>query len=505
MAYFIGVDIGCTVVKSGIYSVEGEEIAVSSCYSLPVTVAAGFSERDMELLWQDVCKTLTAVLQQSGVLATEIKGIGFSSHGKGLYAINKKGKPVRNGILSSDNRTEQQIAELITPVTAKRIYSRSLQPVWSCHPAMLLHWLKYNEPRYYDAIDKILMVHDYIRYRLTGEVAAEITNISGSNLFNQYTGDYDRQLMAEFAITEVAEKTAPVIGCAQLAGSVTSIAAKQCGLLKGTAVYAGVFDVVGAALCSSVADRRILSTVAGTWAIATSVTQQLLQHDYPFAWGHYCLDGHYFVHEGSPTSAGNLSWFLRQFCGDDIQYYQHCDQWVTSRYLSAATENNDSILFLPYLYGANCFKNLSGALVGLRGHNSMADIVYAIYQGIVFSHCIHQDRILRLNPYTERIRMTGGPTQSAIWMQMFADASNLPLEVVKIQQGGCRAAALCAAVGSGEYNDFSQAMQATTPELTVYLPDISAHQRLREKFSHYIELARTLSNIKYTGLNYDFY
>ena len=67
----------------------------------------------------------------------------------------------------------------------------------------------------------------------------------------------------------------------------------------------------------------------------------------------------------------------------------------------------------------------------------------------MFSHLIHQERMVQLNPRIERVRMTGRPTQSEVWMQMYADAGNLPLEVVETRQSGCRAAALCAAVGAG--------------------------------------------------------
>lgn len=106
------------------------------------------------------------------------------------------------------------------------------------------------------------MVHDYIRYRLTGEFTIEETNISGSNLYNQYSGDFDAQLMKIFAIEEVADKTAPIIGSADLAGYVSEQAAAACGLKAGLPVFGGMFDVVGAALTSGLHDSHQLSAVA---------------------------------------------------------------------------------------------------------------------------------------------------------------------------------------------------------------------------------------------------
>ena len=104
MAHFIGVDIGGTVIKSGLYDERGNEKAVASLNDIPVAGPVGWSERDMRSMWQTVCATIRKVIADSGVAPSEIKGVSFSAHGKGLYAVDINGEPVRNGIISSDNR-----------------------------------------------------------------------------------------------------------------------------------------------------------------------------------------------------------------------------------------------------------------------------------------------------------------------------------------------------------------------------------------------------------------
>lgn len=129
----------------------------------------------------------------------------------------------------------------------------------------------------------------------------------------------------------------------------------------------------------------------------------------------------------------------------------------------------------------------------MGGHHDAADMVYAIYQGIVFSHLLHQDKLLQLSDGTRTIRFTGGPTHSRIWMQMFCDASNLPLEIVDVEQSGCRAAAICAAVGAGDYAGFEQAIKATLPPLIRLEPDAVKHQMLRSRFERFKRVADALS------------
>ncbi|HGO5396096.1 TPA: FGGY-family carbohydrate kinase, partial [Klebsiella michiganensis] len=304
--------------------------------------------------------------------------------------------------------------------------------------------------------------------------------------YNQFTSRYDRDMMALFGIEEVADKTAPVVNSTDCVGHITLQASLDCGLCPGTPVFGGFFDVVASAVSSGIDRADTLSAVAGTWSIATSVTDSIIASDFPYIWGKYCIPGKYFVHEGSPTSASNLSWFVKQFFPDDDRCYDHFESWI-------AQDTDSNLIFLPYLFGSNLAMDLPGALVGLAGHHTKKDIIAAIYRGIVFSHLVHQDRIIELNRDIQKIRFTGGPSQSRGWTQMYADAANLPLEVVDIEQAGCRAAALCAAAGSGAYANFSEAIAATQPEVVCYQPDSNRHQQLREGYARYLAVAQSLS------------
>lgn len=487
-AFFMGVDLGGTIIKAGIYTPEGQEIIVAEHLFPTESPEAGFSERNMEALWQATCGVIREAINKSRLNASQIAGVSFSSHGKGLYLLDTQGKPVRNGIVSSDSRAQSIVDEWHNDGTAEKAYPLSLQQLWPSHPVSLLRWLKEHEPNNYHNTRYVLMVHDYIRYRLTDQITCEETNISGSQLYNPTTSSYDPRLCQLFGIEEVNDKLAPVINSAQLAGVVTAYAATECGLVEGTPVFGGFFDVVGAALASGVSQKDKLSAVAGTWSISTRVFDEIVPSSYPYVWSKYCIPGTYFVHEGSPTSASNLAWFIRHFFNQRLQDYDVLNQCVAE----SATRQND-ILFFPWLYGSNYHSNLQGGILGLSSHHTDADIAYSIYQGIVFSHLLHQDRIVGIDNSTSAIRFTGGPTQSPLWMQMFCDASNLPLEVVDVRQSGCQAAALCAAVGTGYYSGFDAAITASTPKIITYQPNAMTHQQLRNKFARFKSVADALS------------
>ncbi|STD29153.1 carbohydrate kinase [Edwardsiella tarda] len=486
--YYMGIDLGGTVTKAGIYTADGQEVNVIELAVPLLSAQLGFCERDMTELWSATCQVIRQVLTKSGIAAEAIHGVSFSAHGKGLYLVDKQGQPIRHGIVSSDSRAQSLVRRWKMEGRDREAYSYSLQQLWPSHPAALLGWLKEYEPDSYQRSGYILMVHDYIRACLTGEFACEETNISGSNLFNQQTGEFDRTVFTLFGIEEMVDKAPPVIGSAERAGYVTPQAAALCGLTAGTPVFGGLFDVVGAALTSGTHDSHCLSAVAGTWSIATRVFDHIETSAYPYVWGKYCIPGTFFVHEGSPTSASNLAWFVQQFFPDLPDSYQQLNQWAQDGY-----EKDIDIQFYPWLYGSNFHDSLHGGFLGLSGHHSRKDMVYAIYQGIVFSHLLHQDRIQALTPSSEVIRFTGGPTHSNIWMQMFCDASNLPLEIVNVKQSGCRAAAICAAVGAGEYENFQTAMKHCQPPIVRLEPNSARHTMLRKRFEQFKRIAAALS------------
>jgi len=109
------------------------------------------------------------------------------------------------------------------------------------------------------------MAHDWVRYKLTGEFGAEITNISGSNLYNVDTGAYEPELFKLFGIEEMQDSVAPVIGSTESRAGISAKASEETGLLAGTPVYGGFFDVVSAAVCAGLADERFINVVMGTW------------------------------------------------------------------------------------------------------------------------------------------------------------------------------------------------------------------------------------------------
>lgn len=485
MSYWLGLDCGGTFIKAGLYDAEGRERAVAR-QTLPVLVPEpGRAERDMPLLWQQAATVIAEVLQTSGLDAAQVAGVGISAQGKGLFLLDKQQQPLGNGILSSDRRALALVQRWQREGMPQTLYPLTRQTLWTGHPVSLLRWLKEHEPQRYAAIGSVLMAHDYLRYCLTGKLACEETNISESNLYDMEKGDWSAALADTLGLSDILPALPPIVGPTEIAGEVTTEAAALCGLRAGTPVVGGLFDVVSAALCAGLHDDTRLNAVMGTWSVTSGITDCISDEaDYPFVYGRYAIDGQYIIHEASPTSAANLEWFCQQWGIDD---YAQLNQWV-----AALPPAQSSLLFLPFLYGCNAGADLHGSFFGLQAGHQRGHLVQAIYEGVVFSHLTHLNRILKRFPKVSALRLSGGPTRSAEWMQMFADASGLPVEIPQIEESGCLGAALAAMTGTGAYPSLQQAQRGLAPAIVSYQPDAQRNALYQKKYQRYQQLLTAL-------------
>ncbi|VTR26930.1 L-xylulose/3-keto-L-gulonate kinase [Serratia fonticola] len=141
--------------------------------------------------------------------------------------------------------------------------------------------------------------------------------------------------------------------------------------------------------------------------------------------GRHAEQGKYIVHEASPTSAANLEWFCQQW---GLQDYAQLNRWVAD-----LPKAGSQLLFAPFLYGSNAGLGLSASFYGIQAFHQREHLVQAIFEGVVFCHMTHLNRMRQRFPQAKALRVTGGPAKSAPWMQMFADVSGLPVELPQVE------------------------------------------------------------------------
>jgi len=499
MKYFLGLDNGGTTTKAALYDAKGSEIGVASRDTRMLTPKPGFIERDMEEMWEANCGVIRDVLEKTGIAPADVAGVAVCGHGKGLYLWGKDGKPARNGIISTDNRAYAYPLKWREDGTEARAFELSCQHVMACQPVALLAWLRDNEPGVLDNIQWIFECKDYVRFRLTGEARAEITDYSGAHLINLHTRQYDDALLDCFGLKQIRGALPPLCEALDIAGYVTEAAAAKCGLVPGTPVAGGMFDIDACAIAVNVVDTRNICMIAGTWSIneylrREPVTDGRVQMNSLFA-----LPEYYLIEESSPTSAGNNEWFVRNLLPEaraeakqhGRSVYDEMNAWVAGLPADAFVP-----LFHPFLMGSNVHPNAMGSFIGLNVGHTRAHLVKSVYEGIVFCHKEHLDKLLatRQTP-PDCIRLAGGAARSKVWTQMFADILGLPVETAPVNETGALGCAIAAAAATGVYPSLSEACAAMCPAGERVLPAPKAHETYQKRYALYRRINECLDGL----------
>ena len=486
--YLLGTDNGCTVSKAALFTLDGREIAVASRKSQTLTPQPGHFERDIDEMWRATCGAIRQVIRTAGIDPKEIACVAPAGHGNGLYLIDEQGRHVRDAIMSTDARARACVDRWLADGVDRKVLPLTTQSLWPAQPNALLAWLRDHEPRSIEKARWVLMCKDYVRFRLTGEIRAELTDLSGTSLINVPKRDYDPAVLEAFGIAEMRRLLPPLIRSEEIAGTVTPGAAGQTGLAEGTPVAGGVFDIDACGLSSGIVNETQLCMIAGTWGNNQYISRRPVISQDIFMTSCYCIPEHFLMLEGSATSASNLEWFVTQFFEADQaaaaregkNVYELCNELV-----SAVAPEDTGILFLPFLYGSNVSPDATSCLLGLNGRHTRGHVLRAIYEGVVFGHKAHVDKLLKFRAMPERIRFTGGAARSEVWVQIFADVFQVPVEIPEGTELGALGAAICAAVAAGCCDSYEQAVDAMVRFARVQEPDPAMASVYGAKYERY--------------------
>jgi L-xylulokinase len=280
-------------------------------------------------------------------------------------------------------------------------------------------------------------------------------------------------LMALYDLAEAYEALPPLKHGHEICGQVTPVAAQETGLVAGTPVVGGLFDVDASAIGAGAINVNQACLVMGSWSINDVITREPIVDPSLFMTTLFAIPGLFLTIEGSATSATNLEWFVNQCCGDEraeakrrgISVYEVCSEEVAS-----LPPGSTNIIFHPFLYGSNVQPTARAGFYGVAGWHTRAHLLRALYEGVVFGHLSHIEKLRAAGAQINSARLAGGGSRSPVWSQMFADTIQVPMEVSDGNELGARGVALSAGVGAGIYSDYAEAVREAVSVVRVHEP-----------------------------------
>jgi L-xylulokinase len=493
--YLLGVDAGQTVTKAALFDVSGRELAVAGAGTRTVSPRPRWQERDMDEAWVQTAQAIRSCIARAGVDPASVLAVGLCGHNDGVHLVDAAGRPVRPAILATDSRAYGQAERMSAGETGRRALELTGQVPVAYSPAPLLAWLREYEPQALDRAAHLLFCKDWLRLRLTGELATDPSEASAF-CTDVHTQTWSPEVLELFDLAELTRLLPPIVDSAAVAGAVTPEAAELTGLRAGTPVVTGAHDVDAAAVGIGALASGALSIVMGTFSINQVVAARPVA-DVRWQARTFVRPGQWLHMSTSPSSASNLEWAVRQFGPWDSGGLPAHEAAIAEAAIAHAARNEgDAPVYLPFLYGSPHGAGVGAAFAGLRGWHTRGHLLHAVLEGVVFNHRWHTEALGEAFPVRERpARLCGGGARSPLWSQMLADALGTPIEVTDAIEAGSRGAAVLAGVGAKVYDDLDEAAAATVRVVRGYQPDPSRAAELTARYRRYRRVVDALVEI----------
>jgi xylulokinase len=411
--------------------------------------------------------------------------VGLSGQTPGHVLVTADGTPLGRAIIWSDQRAGAEAAWLTKHLTAQQAREWTGSPSIAdvTQPPARLLWLKKHRPNEWARCDAVVQPKDFIALRLTGQIATDCQ--SSYCLFNAQTGGYHAEYLQ--ALDIAPEKMPPVLAPTAIVGRVTPQAAEATGLRAGSPVVTGTIDawcdIIG---CGGASPGEAVD-VAGTSEVIALITdhpvgeEAIASPQAAGVFGAHLLENLYWVGGPMQGGGGTLLWWARGF------YSEQPDLQQLAGEAFAMPLGADGLLFLPYLRGerAPVWDSLArGAFVGLTDHHTRAHCARAVYEGIAFAvRDILERSQVAASLRAQTLHVSGGASRSALWNQIKADITGLPVQQMAVSDAACLGAAMLAAVGVEAYSDLAAVAAAMVRPTTVFVPEPGAIARYNELFA----------------------
>ncbi len=497
MAYLLGIDIGTSGTKTVLFDEVGNTKASALCEYPLYQQSALWAEQEPADWWNAVVETIRQTLNKSGVKGEEISAIGLSGQMHGLVMLDENNEVIRKSIIWCDQRTGKECMQITSLIGKERLIEITANPALTGFTASKIMWVKNNEPQNYEKCRKILLPKDYIRFKLTGEFATEVSDASGMQLLDVPQRKWSDEVLTKLGIDKSMLGT--VYESYEISGKLHRAAAMETGLLPGTPVAGGGGDQAAGAIGSGIVKSGVVSSTIGTsgvvFAYADKVTIDPQGRVHTFC--HAIPDTWHVM--GVTQAAGlSLKWFRDNFCESEMHAAKNMEvdpYYLMDQEADRVDAGCGGLIYLPYLMGErtpHLDPYARGVFFGLSAKHTKRDMLRAVMEGVTYSLKDCMELIRKMGIDVSEVRASGGGGNSKLWRQMQADMFATPMVTINSAQGPALGAALLAGTGVGIYKSVPEACDIAIKVTASQLPVAQNSAAYAKQYAMYQQLYTAL-------------
>ncbi|MEZ6126183.1 MAG: xylulokinase [Planctomycetaceae bacterium] len=500
MAVFLGIDIGTSGTKTLAVQEDGKILAAATVEYPLSSPRPGWSEQDPDHWWNASVESVRKVMKAAKLKAGDVAGIGLSGQMHGSVFLNKAGSVIRPALLWNDQRTAAECVEIEKRAGGRsKLIGMVANPALTGFTAPKILWLRNHEPKNFDKTVQILLPKDYVRFRLTGDFATEVSDASGTLLLDVVKRQWSKSLLQKLDLD--AGLLPKVYESEDVTGVLSAEAAAAMGLNPGTRVVGGGGDQAASAIGNGIVRKGVVSATMGTSGVVFAHSDEV-QVDPAGRLHTFChaVRGKWHVMGCVLSAGGSLQWFRNQLCAEEIAAAkkQKVDPYqLITEQAAAAPAGSEGLFFLPYLTGErtpHADPNARGCWVGLSLRHGKGHMARSVMEGATFAMRDSLEIAKSMNVPVKEIRLSGGGARSEFWRQMQADIYGQPVVTINAEEGPAYGVALLAAAGTGAYKDVVEACNATISVVTKTSPNAAAKKTYNAAYPVYGQLYQSLKN-----------
>lgn len=493
--YMMGIDLGTTNRKVGLFDENGRELAIASRPTVAIETSEGHSVYDPEALWQDVVDMIKEVTAKSG--AKRVQTIGIASMAESGLLVNKETGRIQSPLLPWFETSSAPQAEMIkrsdTPLA---LFQRTGLHLSFKHGLPKLLWLyDRDQEMFRDA--KWLSVSGFIAYRLSGVMACDPTLATRTFAYDMRRDEWDTAWIQEFGLP--ADVFPDVVPSGAPLGTVKTELAASLGLEASTTVAIAGHDHVAASLAvGAVEPGEVFASMGTAETLVGMMKPRALgqaEFETGLSYGYHVIPGYQFWMGGNAASGGAVEWIRKQL-GDDALSYDEI-----AALLMETEDAPSEVLFFPYLSGSGApYPNsrTRASFIGLSYAHGKADLIRAVCEGTAYQLTMIKESAEHVTGHPIHvIRAVGGGTRLKPWLQMKANAANVTLIVPPVDEATLQGAAYTALLGAGHLKDLGELKQLVEGRGVEQLdPDAKLHAQYKQVYEQqYVAMAAELRRL----------
>lgn len=454
---FLGIDLGTSSLKALVTDEKGKIVAVARRGYPVYSPQTGWAEQEPEEWWRAAVQAIQDLISM-GVDLSLIQGVGLSGQTHGTVVVDENLQVLRKAIIWLDQRSLFQIKKLDKEKIRKMAQITGI-PLSPGFMASSLLWIKDSEPWVLEKARYFLLPKDYIRIKLTHQVATDVSDAAGTFLFDTRKKCWSKEVLEEVGISK--DLLPPLYESTDITGKISQDAAERISLPEGIPVCAGGADQVMGAIGNKVVEEGDSACIIGTGGqLISCISQPLVGVDKVLHTIPHAVKDKWIL-MGAVLSAGvSLSWFVnRILLGKGISGESEVDWNWLMKNIPSRPAIEKGLIFLPYLKGERTpylDPGARGLFIGLSLDHSREDLVRAVMEGVTFAlrDCFEMIKLMGVSPV--RMVFSGGGAKNKIWRQILSDTFNMSVYLVNSKEQSAYGAALTAAVATGFFSSLNE-------------------------------------------------